>query len=301
MPPHPAGLVRLSVVIACLDAQDTIGVQLEALARQVLPLPDGAGWEVLVCDNGSTDRTLEVVQGYRSRLPLRVIHASARRGAGAARNAGARAASGTWLAFCDADDEVAPGWVAAMADGLRRHAFVAGRFDSARLNGRRARRSRPVDQTTGLQRSSGLVDLPHAGAGNMGMHRELFLSLGGFDPEVRCLEDTDLSWRAQRAGAELVYLPEAVVHVRLRSTLPAMYAQGRAYGGAHAALESRYAAPASEGGGRPASSAGLRAWLAGRPSLGRLVWQLGWHRGHRSAALLEPARGAGALAEPTNR
>jgi cellulose synthase/poly-beta-1,6-N-acetylglucosamine synthase-like glycosyltransferase len=323
---HPLRIVRLSVVIACLNAEATIGVQLESLSRQVPPLPGTVGWEVLVCDNGSSDRTLDVVDRYRGRLPLRVVDASQQRGAGPARNAGARAATGSWLAFCDADDEVGPGWVDAMAGALARHRFVAGRFDSARLNGPRALRSRPVDQTAGLQLSSPLVGLPHAGAGNMGIHRDVFLGLGGFDPDVPCLEDTDLSWRAQRAGVELVYVPEAVVHVRLRSTLRGMYAQGLAYGAAHAQLERRHGpldgpgatsqnAPGAgtpavagaaarpgdgPGAGRPGRTSWqrLRGCLTRPPALGRLVWQLGWHVGHRGGEESSP-RAAAAPATPS--
>lgn len=103
--------VKLSVIIPCLNAERTIGEQLAALAAQRW----SERWEVIVADNGSTDGTLEVVRRFAGRLPeLRVVDASQRRGSGYARNRGAAVARGEWLAFCDADDVVAPGWVAAM-------------------------------------------------------------------------------------------------------------------------------------------------------------------------------------------
>ena len=288
--------IRLSVIIACLDAAETIAVQLEALSAESSPV----GWEVMVCDNGSTDGTLAIVERYRNRLPLVVVDASAHRGAGAARNQGAAAARGDWLAFCDADDVVGTGWVAAMASALDAHAFVAGRFEAERLNDRRTLRSRSLDQQDGLQHSPTGAELPHAGAGNMGIRRELFLAVGGFDLSVPCLEDTDLSWRVQRAGVPLEYVPNAVVHVRLRSSLRQMYRQGRAYGSAHSFLEQRYGiggaraddsvhhrqVVASTGGRGFRAVAG--AWLGRRPSLGRVVWQLGWHRGYRDGVSPAP-------------
>jgi hypothetical protein len=189
---------------------------------------------------------------------------------------------------------VGEGWLAAMVDALSRHAFVGGRFDGTRLNSRGALRSRSLDQQEGLQSSPEVLDLPHAGAGNMGIHRDLFVKVGGFDPGITCLEDTDLSWRVQlQLGVTLHYVPDAVVHVRLRSARRDMYRQGLAYGAAYAFLECRYGDceqaveqeasaigdVASSGGRGPRAL--LRAWLGSSPSMGRLIWQFGWHRGYR--------------------
>ncbi|MFZ0160056.1 MAG: glycosyltransferase, partial [Kineosporiaceae bacterium] len=234
--PRAVPPIQLSVLIACLNAERTVGAQLEALASQDCPVP----WEVIVCDNGSVDGTAAVVERYRERLPVHVVDASARRGPGAARNIGARAARGAWLAFCDADDVVAQDWLTTLCAALGAHVFVAGRFEGERLNGARARRARPLDQQAGLQRGPD-GGLPHAGAGNMGIHREVFQGVGGFDPDVDCLEDTDLCWRVQRTGVPLEFVPGLIVHVRLRSTLGGMFRQGYAYGRAHAVLDARHA------------------------------------------------------------
>lgn len=304
---------QLSVVIACRNAAKFLGVQLEALARQPCPVP----WEVLVCDNGSTDGTIAVAERWADRLPLRVIDASAVTGAGPARNAGVRAARGEFIGFCDADDEVADRWLEALHRALTVHPFVAGRFEAERLNSARAIRSRRLDQQTGLQHSSPAVGLPHAGGGNLGIHRSVFLSVGGFDPAVRYLQDTDLCWRVQLAGHPLMFVPDLVVHVRLRSTFRGMYRQGRNYGACQALLERRYA-PAGRPAGSPALGRELSApcaelivepiveptagaaprvathralrgavrlaghFIANRSSIGEQVWQLGWHVGHRS-------------------
>ena len=277
--------IRLSVLIACLNAQETLGDQLEALAGQPCPVP----WELLVCDNGSTDGTAAVVERYADRLPVRLVDAGARRGAAAARNVGARLARGEWLAFCDADDVVAEDWLATVCAALTDHRFVAGRFDGERLNTARARRSRPLDQQTGLQGGSDGT-LPHAGAGNMGIHRAVFLAVGGFDPAVPCLEDTDLCWRVQRTGVELVFVPRLVVHVRLRATWQAMYRQGVDYGRAHADLQSRHALSPSAAPDAAVAAGVIRrlrglvaAWFGTPPSLARFVWQWGWHRGFHAA------------------
>src|SRR5262245_10940945 len=109
----------------------TIGAQLEALANQSWSEP----WEIIVSDNGSRDDSVRVVERYAARIPhLRLVDSSDRRGAAHARNVGARAAAAPALAFCDADDEVGAGWVAAMGTALATHDFVACRIDVGKLN-----------------------------------------------------------------------------------------------------------------------------------------------------------------------
>jgi hypothetical protein len=231
---------RLSVVIACLDAADVLGGQLAALAQQSCAVP----WEVIVCDNGSRDGTVMLAESWSDRLPVHVIDASQIRGSGPARNAGVKVAQGEWIGFCDADDEVGDGWLAALCDALVHHPFVTGPFEDERLNSARTRRSRPVEEQTGPLYLRPGIGLPHAGAGNLGVHRSAFESVGGFDPQMRFLQDTDLSWRLQLAGHPLTFVPELIAHVRLRSTLRGMYRQGHNFGAAQARLERRYAGKA---------------------------------------------------------
>ncbi len=65
----------VSVVIACRNAADTLGIQLEALSRQQY---DGE-WDVIISDNGSTDHTRIVAQRYMSVLPgLQIVDSSDR-------------------------------------------------------------------------------------------------------------------------------------------------------------------------------------------------------------------------------
>ncbi|MGB3651561.1 MAG: glycosyltransferase, partial [Rivularia sp. (in: cyanobacteria)] len=53
--------MKLSVVIPCFNAANTIAAQLEAFTKQQCSEP----WEIIIADNGSTDETLEIVKQYQ--------------------------------------------------------------------------------------------------------------------------------------------------------------------------------------------------------------------------------------------
>lgn len=286
--------IILSIVIACYNGAETLGGQLEALAHQGSEVP----WEVVVADNGSTDSSVAVARSYAPRLTLRVVDAAGKRGPAHARNVGVAAATGEWIAFCDADDVVADDWIARVCDALRVHPFVAGRVDTALLNPGTVGRSRRLDQEHGLQPASGnRLGLPHAGAGNMAFHKQVFTAVGGFDEDLRCLEDTDLCWRIQLAGTPLVFDPAVLIYTRFRATLRDNYRQGAGYGRGQSMLEDRYGPlapttaaatgppPSDAGTGGGAVSSALHALrsLAAAGTATEFAWQLGWHVGRQRA------------------
>lgn len=214
--------IPLSVVLPCYNAADTIGGQLEALAGQSWSRP----WEVVVVDNRSTDDSMAIVERYRGRLPgLRIVKASARQGRAYALNTGAHAARGESIAFCDADDEVAPGWVAAIGDALGKADFVASRFDATKLNPPELQRVRETGQTNGLSRIWYPPYLPYAGGCGLGVKRSLWEAVNGFDEKLLHVQDADFCFKVQLAGAPLQFVPEALVHVRLRYSLGATFRQ----------------------------------------------------------------------------
>jgi glycosyltransferase involved in cell wall biosynthesis len=229
--------MQLSVIIPCFNAAGTITDQLEALSRQEWD----RSWEVIVADNGSSDHTSLLVRSYAPRLPsLRMVNASGRRGAAHARNMGAKAARGETLVFCDADDEVGPGWLAAIGGALGRHDFVANRIDVAKLNPPSLAKSLKQVQGNGLQRVAYPPYLPHAGGSGLGVRRAIHEELGGFDESLPYLEDTDYCFRIQLRGFELCFVPEAVMHVRFSSRPGSLFHQARKWAQYNVLMNKRY-------------------------------------------------------------
>ncbi len=280
--------MRLSVIIPAYNAADTISGQLGALAGQHW----GGGWEVLVSDNGSTDQTRAVALGFRNRLPdLRVIDASARSGAGHARNVAARQARGDALLFCDADDEVAPGWLQAMGRALERHDFVASRIDADKLSAPWALGTRGCPQQEDVQAYRYPPFLPHAASCGLGVKRELHETVGGFDEDFYKLQDTDYCWRVQLQGAELQFVPDALVHMRFRNDPSGAYRQAREWGEYNVKLYKKYR---PLGMPRIPVRRGVKNWLSLVRRLprewhgaarARWLWDLNWALGRLRGSL----------------
>jgi glycosyltransferase involved in cell wall biosynthesis len=223
MPDTATRTPDLSVVIPCLNAAQELPAQLDALAQQVW----SGSWEVVIADNGSTDATARVAESYADRLPgIRVVDAGTRRGRHHACNVGAAHAAGRAIVFVDADDEVHPGYLAAMAGALAQGPVVAARLDHTRDPDWMQGVGGDV-QTSGLQ--NGLGFLPFGCGASLGFRKLTFDAIGGFREHATLCEDVDICWRAQLAGNDITFVDDAVITYRARPTIRQMYRQHRNY------------------------------------------------------------------------
>jgi glycosyltransferase involved in cell wall biosynthesis len=300
-----ATLPTISVVIPVHDAPEAMRSQLAALAAQDVARP----WELIIADNGANERLPRLLAAVPGLPATVVVDATARRGPSFARNAGASVARGDVIVFVDADDEVEPSYLRAMAEGLARHRFVGARVDHERLN----TWGGPVHVRWQLDGPNRFGDHPLVAAGSMGIQRSFFHELGGFDEGLLGSEDDDLCVRASLAGSPVVFLPDALVHYRARETLLGHFRQQRLWGrndilffarnsdvrwsgpGRVPDLHAGTPRPEPAGGG-PAVALPVRflrrlGRLRTRSEIGLLVGQLGWRLGHADGRRL--ARRAG--------
>lgn len=291
----------VSVIVPVFNGADTIATQLQALVDQQVSF----SWELLVCDNGSTDDTRSIVRGFQDHWPhIRIVDASARRGPAAARNIGAQSARAPLFVFCDADDQASPGWLARMHDALGSASIACGGWEGKLLN---------KDSTFALSWSptaeyrKDYIPALAAGAGNnMAIRADVFVAMGGFEESMLTAEDIDLAWRSQLAGYRFVFVTDAVMHVRRRDGLRAVWTQAVSYGRGEFRLHHRYAkviaAYQSEAQRRTDNTATnaatstpprsrnivamTRRFIAGggRLHLADRLWQVGLRRGERMAS-----------------
>jgi glycosyltransferase involved in cell wall biosynthesis len=272
----------ISVVIPVRNGMPWLEVQLQALDAQECDEP----WEVILADNGSNDGSREFAEEWAADHDcFRLVDASARHGAPAARNIAVQEARGDLLAFCDADDVVLPGWLAACAAGLENADIVAGFFDFWSLNGLPG--SRPVPAAI---RQLGF--LPAGLGANLALRREAFERVSGFNEEPLPGEDIDLCWRLQLQGFRFDVAPGAVVAKRERAEFGLVFRQAYSYGRCGPVLYRRYRLA----GARRDMSGALKAWgwlVYSIPKLSRPERRTEWAR----AAGMRLGRLTGSLEE----
>jgi GT2 family glycosyltransferase len=277
--------VEVSVVLPSYNGAQTIGTQLEALARQ-----QWAGrWELIYVDNGSTDGSGAIVERFRHRLPgLRVVDARDGRGPAYALNCGVLESAAESIVFCNDDDEVAPGWLAAMAEALRSDELVAGCLEHERLNEPWLLDVRGRPQEDRLPEWGFLPYLPFAFGATLGVRRSLHESIGGFDEELNpSAEDMDYCWRLQLAGFRIRFVPDAVTHYRMRGDLRSLWKQAHGYGIGNVLAFKKHLRLGLEPAPHPWRK-GIRAWLGlckrlplalSKPRFALLVWHVGLRTG----------------------
>jgi glycosyltransferase involved in cell wall biosynthesis len=197
----------VSVVVATRNRAARLRDMLAALEAQTF---DRARFRVIVVDDGSTDDTARVLEDAATTGPLALRWMrGGGNGPAIARNLGWRATAAPLIAFTDDDCVPSPGWLAALVAAAREHgpqAIVQG-----------PTLPRP-DELDGLDAYAKTVRVegqsPHFETCNVVYPRVVLERVGGFDEGYGSPagEDSDLGWRAIRAGAVGAFAPEALVH-----------------------------------------------------------------------------------------
>ena len=228
----------LSIIIPCRNAGATLDRQLRALSRQKWDKQ----WEVIIVDNGSSDGTVAKALAWTDRLPqLRVIEARRRSGASVARNEGARVARHEMLAWIDADDEVAPGWLEAMGSAAQSFDFICAVEQPGGAATSDAHLGRPAaTRFSRIFGDRGFLDA--CGGGCLAVTRQLFDVTGGWDEDMSAAEDTAFCWKAQLTGASLVRIHSARIKVYSRTNLRGLAKQQFNWGVGSVQLYQRFAA-----------------------------------------------------------
>jgi len=224
----------VSVIVPVLNGERTIKECIASLLGTDYPAELR---EILVVDNGSTDRTAEIVTSY----PVRYLREE-RRGAARARNRGVEVSKGELLVFTDADCIVSRGWLRALVQPYAEQIVggVAGEIVSyppSTQAERYAARIRHLSPQLYLSRRL----LPFAVFANLSFRREVFDRIGLLDGELVQGDSTDFCTRFLReTDLRLAYASKAVVFHRHRKTAWELFQQQWSYGRGHALLYIKY-------------------------------------------------------------
>ncbi len=212
-------MIRFSVIVPTHNRPRQLRDCLTALAQQEFPRDQ---YEVIVVDDGS-EPPVEVPDGVTL---LRQPNA----GPAAARNAGARAARGEWLAFTDDDCAPSPGWLAALAAEAR--CMAGGRTVNALRENCYAEASQLLIEYLYGYYNADPQQARFLTSNNFALPAAEFRALGGFDTALRRAagEDRDLCDRWLAAGHAMIYVPGALVEHAHELTLRGFWRQHFQYG-----------------------------------------------------------------------
>lgn len=211
-------LPLISIIIPNCNGAAILEGCLRSIVRQTCARP-----EIIVVDNASSDRSIEVVQQVAPEA--RVLRQSQNLGFAGAVNRGIKEARGEWVAVLNNDTEAAPDWMQECSAAIERHpdaSFLACRildyFSRDRLysagdcflragigyrRGQEQADTREYARETPIFSACGCAAL---------LRKSTLEAANGYDEQFFAyLEDVDLGLRLQAAGARGYYVPGAVV------------------------------------------------------------------------------------------
>jgi len=183
--------MKLSIVVPAFNEERLLPASLASIRAAAQAFEGGWDWELVVCDNNSTDRTAEISRAAGARVVFEPHNQISR-----ARNAGAAAATGDWLLFIDADSTPSRELFEDLREAIDSGLVLAGGAtivaDSTALSVRFA-----LGFWNAISRS-----LHWAAGAFVFCRKDAFSGMGGFSEELYASEELDLSQRLKRLARE---------------------------------------------------------------------------------------------------
>jgi glycosyltransferase involved in cell wall biosynthesis len=197
----------ISVVIPVHNAEQYLEDTLKSVFAQSYPHT-----EIIAVDDGSTDRSVDILERYSDRV---VLLKQPNRGAAVARNRGVREARGKWIAFLDADDVWSPRKLQRQLDarGERLWCYTDSVFVGGVNDGRKDSDLTEKHHGSVLER---LVCNNFVCMSSVLLEKQAYLDAGGFSDGIRYVEDWEL-WIRLASMHEIAYVDEPLVEYRIHS------------------------------------------------------------------------------------
>ena len=204
--------IRVSFIIPTLNVEEYLPQCLEAIKKQKISNEE---FEVIVVDNGSTDRTVEIAESYAAE-----VYIAPEKTVAALRNIGAAHARGVFLAHVDADCVIGDHW---LQNGLRH-------FDDSKVAAAGAptlveENGSWVERYWFLQRKKGsqLEKVTWLPTENLVIRKSAFDEVGGFDKSLITCEDANLCYKLNRHYTIISDPAIASIHLGEAKTLKDFY------------------------------------------------------------------------------
>jgi len=197
--------MKVSVIVPVYNAERFIRKCLDGLVAQDYPRED---LEIIIVDNGSEDRTPDIISEYKD---IKLLFEREIQSSYAARNRGLEYAKGDILAFTDADCVPEPSWV---SEGARCFDETGADMIGGRVRfiySKRQTAAELYDSFINMQNHQCIPERGVAKTANFFAKRSVFETIGTFPSEVKSGGDLIFTGKATNAGLRLVYCHNAVV------------------------------------------------------------------------------------------
>lgn len=201
----------ISVVIPLYNKEKVVLKTLYSVVKQ-----NFADYEVVVVNDGSTDRSVEIVnESFSNQVNIRIINKS-NGGVSSARNRGIQEAKGEYIAFLDADDEWLPEYLSTMADLIFKYPSIqvfASGYSYRNLNGLTSIRLKGIftGDTNILDNYFVVasVSSPPLWTSAVIVKKNAICAIGGFPLGVRLGEDL-ITWAKLACKYEILYTKKSL-------------------------------------------------------------------------------------------
>ena len=216
--------MAVSVIVVNYNGEKWIGRALQCLINQKLQ-----ALEMIVVDNASRDQSVALIR--RDFPMVNLIEHPTNAGFAGGNLVGLKAAKGEFIALLNSDAFPEPDWLACLLKAMQSNPEVGTCASKLIVDGTNLIDSAGDGCTTALKGYK-RGELEHkdqynesaytfgACAGAALYRRAMIDEIGFFDEDFFLIhEDTDLNFRAQLAGWKCLYVPDAIVHHQVRSTI----------------------------------------------------------------------------------
>ncbi len=223
---------RISVVVCSYNGERTLRDTLAGLTQLAYP-----NYDVIVVNDGSTDRTPQIAGEY----PCRLI-STENRGLSNARNTGWQAADGAIIAYIDDDAYPDPHWLHYLAYTFMTTDYVGVGGPNLAPPGDGPIADCIANAPGGpVQVLISDREAEHIPGCNMAFRREALAAIDGFDPRYRAAgDDVDVCWRLQVQGGKIGFHAGAMDWHHRRNSVKMYWRQQQGYGKAEALLEEKW-------------------------------------------------------------
>jgi cellulose synthase/poly-beta-1,6-N-acetylglucosamine synthase-like glycosyltransferase len=213
----------VTVVVPTHNRRESLRECLDSVFQQIYPADM---FEVLVVDDGSSDKTKEFLEDYVRTNPHLRFFSQINKGPSSSRNLGIENSLGEIVCFTDDDCLVDKDWLSNLVRG----------FDNETVGGvqKYVEDSRLLNQEK--FKSTNLLI-----TGNVAYRKKVLMEAGGFDIYLNACEDLDLSIKVQMLGYGLKYVGDAIVYHRYKPSLYVLFRQQYRNALGFARLHKKYA------------------------------------------------------------